>query len=82
MLNTEQKKEIVSKFRSKVPNYKCPICQSKVYKFMDGYILMPLESSIVKQTNPDKCLPCIAVACEQCGHVSFFNTLNLDLSEE
>ena len=82
MLSKDEQIRIVSAFADKVPNYKCPICDSTEFQFMNGYILIPLQEAPDKfSLSTPSGLPCIAIVCNQCGHVSFFNTINLGLSK-
>ncbi len=82
MLSKDEQIRIITAFVDKCPDYKCPICSSTKFKFMNGYIMMPLQTSPEKLSHSTSSgLPCISVVCEQCGHVSFFNAINLGLSK-
>ncbi len=81
MLTSDQQKDIITKFCSKVPHYKCPMCGTDRYKFMNGFILMPMHDNTTHHNqNFNSSLPCISVVCENCGYISFFSSMFLGLS--
>lgn len=82
MLSKDEQIKILSLFVDKVPNYKCPICSSSKFKFMNGYVMLPLQTSPENYSlSTHSGLPCISVVCDQCGFVSFFNTINIGLTK-
>ena len=82
MLTINQQKDIFTKFIAKVPHFKCPMCGIGRYKFMNGFIMLPLyDNTDTYNQNSNSSLPCISVVCDNCGYISFFSAMILGISK-
>ena len=75
MLNENEKKELAKALVERIGKpFECPICHSKSFTLVDGYIVQGLQdnmNSIVLRNSP--IIPSVAVVCIQCGFMSQHN---------
>ena len=79
--STEERQRIVDVINERVPGgLRCPVCHTHVFTMADGPAVL-----IVRERNTlqdfDSGLPCVAVACNQCGNTLLLSLYKLGLGD-
>lgn len=83
MIPEEQKKLILRILSSKIPQFQCPMCQSKVFAILDGYMTNNLQEDYKNIVLPNKqIIPSVIIVCTNCGFMSQHSIGALGLLEE
>lgn len=71
MLSDEQKEKIVKALNERIGGFECPMCHKGPFTIIDGYFNIPLQSSLYSYLMGNTTVPMVAIACSNCGYVSF-----------
>lgn len=71
-INQDVKNEIAEKLNQKEATLPCQRCGKSSFSVLDGFINLPLNQEInggITLGGPT--IPCAAIACNNCGHLSY-----------
>lgn len=68
MQKTDTAKENLKKILGST--FRCPMCNNQSFQFVDGYITLPVQTSLSKFQIGGPSIPCVAIICTRCGFLS------------
>jgi hypothetical protein len=70
--SSERKEEVRAAIVRKFNSSKCPMCQHREFDLLDYYVIHPMQGAVDQgMLLGGPTLPCVAVVCRNCGHISF-----------
>ena len=82
-MKPEIAQRILAALTAKIPVFPpCWVCGNKTWNLSDGWVVQVLQSDIghpLAFGGPS--MPCVAVTCNNCGHVVFMNLIALGLPD-
>lgn len=71
MLNKERKEEIANRLNERIGRFECPMCHKGPFSIIDGYVQANIQSNLSSYSLGGASIPMIAIACNNCGYISF-----------
>ncbi len=74
MLDDNEKRELANAIMNRIQSLECPMCHSRSFTFLDGYLFQNLQSnkkSYIIGNGPF--IPSVALVCNNCGFMSQHN---------
>jgi hypothetical protein len=73
-------REVLEALKKKAPQPgPCPICSNRNWQLEPGFIFLVLQNQVAAINLAGPGLPCIALACANCGNTQLINVVRLGL---
>lgn len=72
MFDQQRKAQIAAALQQKGANNPCERCGNETFSIVDGYFRQDVQDDLQNVNLGGPTVPTVAIACENCGNLSFF----------